>query len=639
MVNSNSRLTAPNQFSMKPEILNYVSLPPGAGKTDASIVLMARHARGRPLCRTSESAAFMGLTSTPRYVFYVAPTKQLLRQTYTRLTTKLRGQHVERVRIVYSDSREYDSPVARQIANVFSGLHNDGRPGGTWGKKCVLFMTHASFLLYLGDYPEVCKRALVLFDESRKWALPDSKPFVLDEKSGPYFNSIFSQKKVEGLKGFVRLHALKIPENQKAKLLTKGSALQFPVLDKMHAELSSGRNGMLRTETYMYVANANKHKFINITLPSCPFRGFHSVFILSADFETSEMHRFMEVDGTPPLDVSVAFINEFTREGHTQLVVRATRRYSDVTLIPLLLGSSVPSITKYKNGYPIVPRANVRALGDALTRAGLDKAEMMDDFVLRYATRDKNPLSDADEGIHSILEEHGAILDHHDWLVTKAKEVLTSVPAAHVGQQIVMFVNDGLEAPYTCDSELNFLSHAKAEGDNRWYDHNRGVFLAATNPSQRLTSLLRNRLGSDFDVNQSYVVDKAIQSAGRLAHRDHASDVPVYVVVTNTHMAEQMQNRMTYRAGQQVRQARIDLSYYEALGAYELWDARKYRKEVEAAATEGTHVVHRIKPTKAQAAELKRLRAARKRASDKGLDTSAIEAQIVAIQKAAAVVR
>jgi hypothetical protein len=97
-------------------------------------------------------------------------------------------------------------------------------------------------------------------------------------------------------------------------------------------------------------------------------------------------------------------------------------------------------------------------------------------------------------------------------------------------------------------------------------------------------------------------------------------------------MAEQMQARMTHKNGPVVRQAKIDHSFRESLGSYELWDSRRYRKEIEERTKKEPK---RIKPTQEQKNELTRLRMARKRAADKGKPTADIEAQIEAIQKAA----
>lgn len=624
------------------DFLFYVSLPPGAGKTNAALALMSRHVRGRSLLIRGTVPGIDPL-DTPDFVFYVAPTKHLLQQTHRRLVSKLKGVPalMPRLRIAYSDNDNRGDSVSLQLDRIFDGKHNDGREGAEWGKHCVLFLTHSAFLAYLGQYPEICKRALVLFDESGKWVLPSKDVIILDDDTYPYFNSVFKADPVENLKGFRRLRAIPVPENQKAKLLTKGSATQFSSIDRIHADLLKA-DTCPRSETYIYATNAARHQYINVTLPSYPFKGFYAVYVLSADFETSEMHRFMIVDNTPPKNVSIAFMNEFSKDGYLPNLDKSSRRFEAVTLIPLLHGNEVMGVSKYRSGYPIVPESKFTSLGALLDELEVDGHEL-GVVMKRYATQDKNPLTPRDKKVLKALEAHGCILDHHSWMMEQARAILNGLEPNIEDQRILTFVNDGLDKDYIACKDLQLLSHGETEGDNRWYEHNRTIFFAATNPNSRTYNLLKWRLraddesgeiGSAFDIDRSYSIDRAIQASGRGANRDPNATCPVYIVVANTYMAEAMQRRMSNGRG--TRQAKIDYSHCERLGDYTLWSASRYKKEQEAERrAKKPPVEKRLTPTPEEAKELLRLRVARNRATKSGKEERVAElnAEIEALQQ------
>ena len=129
--------------------LNYISVPPGTGKTTAALAYIADHVR-RGMAEKE-----------PGYVFYVAPTVDLLRQSYTNLANLLPNDDTL---FMATSGGKTDRTVADKIAGILNGSNQYAKP---FVPGSVLFITHAAFL-GLRDNAKFA-HTTVFFDESRKW--------------------------------------------------------------------------------------------------------------------------------------------------------------------------------------------------------------------------------------------------------------------------------------------------------------------------------------------------------------------------------------------------------------------------------------------------------------------------------------
>ncbi|MDN3120642.1 DEAD/DEAH box helicase, partial [Enterococcus faecalis] len=118
--------------------VNYVSGVPGLGKTRAAIDFMRRHIEG-------------GLAGKDvGYLFYVAPTVDLLNQTIKNLKALLDPALHVMIRAEYSIEGEQYNKKLGTVDTRIRAVLNDNRVGGKgvlpFCEGSILFMTHSSFI-------------------------------------------------------------------------------------------------------------------------------------------------------------------------------------------------------------------------------------------------------------------------------------------------------------------------------------------------------------------------------------------------------------------------------------------------------------------------------------------------------------
>jgi hypothetical protein len=96
---------------------------------------------------------------------------------------------------------------------------------------------------------------------------------------------------------------------------------------------------------------------------------------------------------------------------------------------------------------------------------------------------------------------------------------------------------------YVEDTGFELLSIGKVEGRNDFRDANVVAFLAAINPEPQLCNLLKALL-ENYEVEEDYVVDKAIQAIGRGNIRNHKSTKKMLAIVSTSELAKRIWKRM-----------------------------------------------------------------------------------------------
>ncbi|QBQ74573.1 DNA/RNA helicase [Burkholderia phage BcepSauron] len=602
--------------SKSPLIINYVDAPPGTGKTEAACEFMARHVR----------TWLNGERGKSRYVFYVASSRQLLRQTYRRLRAGLTPGERFMLRIAYSrDNARANSStsVMHQIVNILNGFTNDGKQSRAFTPGCVLFMTHAGFLS-LQSSP-MFRHTTVIFDEARKWAEIVEK-IKLDADTQNYMERLFDINPLildgDEASGISTLVPRDIPENQKVtKLNGKAAARQFAVLDDLHASLST-KDGVARTRAYgLFEGKGSARKMIQISLPSFPFVGFRHVYIMAADFTNSQMYHLLKWEDAILNDVSRQFLNEYTKLGYTASMERIARRYEKLVIVPLLRDSRVPAIRQYDFGF-ILPKDQITKLGNWMQRTGLNTTD-----IQRAVGRHRDPEFYGDtkqedrDIVRYITENAHAHIDIMEWLLDQSESVLRQWRAKHGREnKALLFINESHREKYEYNRKMmRFMSHARAPGINKYMGCNAVVFHAAINPWPQLGRLLQFLLGRPhedgtpgYDPDEDYVVDRAIQCLGRGNIRDHDSESPMLAIVPTLGLAEKLHHRYNH-APTLMHQAMINR------GEYMMWNYNKFKQaQREVVQAEAPKKRVKLELTKDESTLINKLRVKATRAKQKG---------------------
>ncbi|QRE00084.1 hypothetical protein [Burkholderia phage BCSR5] len=596
-------------------MVKYVSLPPGAGKTDAAIEMMKQHIQRA-----------LDLKHKPRYVFYVATTRHLLKQTAERLHKQLSTKERRRLRIAYSEEgSKDDDTVQEQVNNILAGRTNDGKKKQAWEEGCVLFMTHKAFLA-LSNHKDIIKDTVVLFDESRKWADMLGK-VQLDAPAQEYFDRLFKTTPLkvgkEVYHGIHVLHARVFPENKKVSSLQgKKAAYAFRLLDELHQSILPDDDKIVRTQAYAFFeGDSENRRMIQVSLPSHPFSGFQDVYILSADFETSQMFHFLEMEGNTPTDASKWFMNKFSKEGYRVRLNEATSRYDYLTIAPLLADDRVPALGKYLNGGCILPLENLTLLGDYMKVNGISTKDLMT-AIKRVKDPLKGKPSAAQRELVKLLHGWGGNTDMLGWLVARSTEVVAKWHKKHpCKHRALMFLNHKFRDEYDLDETFKQLNHGKAEGDNRFRDSNAVVFLPAINPNPHLARLLNALLGPfGYDADEDFIVDKSVQCIGRGNIRIPNIKKPMLAVVPTLGLASRLQRR--YKGFPTLTTDAMDV-----FGCYQSWDFKTYtsiRAQARKKAEKELKPKRKIRPDEIKS-KLKALNARAYRARQKGDEALAKE--------------
>lgn len=544
-----------NKHSINPDLaalqVKYVSLPPGAGKTTAAIEMMRQHLTGD-----------LKLAKTPKYIFYVAATVELLNQTAQRLQKAVRSKKLRsKIRIAYHDPKDKDRlSVQQQVPNILGGRTNDGKSSQPFTSGSILFITHEAFLMLSQSYNRMYAHTLVVFDEARKWADMES-PIVMDDGAVEFFDKLFIVKpkgRAHAVGCISEIEATKFPENKKVEALQgcgKKAARSFKALDELHTALSRHPDAPMRMRVYAFFEkgkgnSAGSTILIQVKLPSFPFIGFLDVFILSADFTTSQMFYFFEDEGTRVLNNSQWFMDTFHPDGYKKVVRRATERYDYVDIVALNTDPEPPAISKYKMGGLMIPRSRLVKLGDLMADLDLSGGD-----ALKAINRVRHPLkytpSSDDKRLVSALRKMGAQTDMLKWFVAASHRVVRAWRKRNPSSKpALMFLNKDFKDKMDVDPSLfHQLNHAETVGDNRWHESNAVVFLAAINPKPKLDILLRARLGHlGYDPKEDFIVDKVIQATGRGNIRTHGIKNRMLIVVPTEGLAQRVGARLNERS-------------------------------------------------------------------------------------------
>ncbi|WP_338328661.1 DEAD/DEAH box helicase [Burkholderia multivorans] len=514
--------------------ISCVAAPPGARKTTAALNYIADH------IRRGDDGEEVG------FIFYVVPTRKLLQQSSDNLRKLVKDdQFRDYVREITSE-RVNSRAVSDRIHAALDGKSLNGMSSRPFVEGSVIFMTHQGFL-GLKDH-DLFARTTIVFDEARKW-VSSVETLKLPKGADTLFNGLFEQQKFKKSE-FTILRPRDIPHNKRASLITNdASGEAYAKLSEMHKTLSKRYDGHERVQIFARKTETEKSLRITyIEMPSYPFRGFREVIILSADFESSQMHHLLRYEEIQPKNITESFMNKWLGGDYRRCLQSVEARHSNVTILPLIRSDRMPSKYQAQSGI-LIARDKLVDLKEKMDALGVDTPALH--AVVEHERKHGNVdyiLDSSAIKLRTALREYGCELDILQWMIDRSTEAATKwwkkhgKPAKGVG----MLNNDAAERGYVADPDhFDTISVGEIEGRNEFSKANVVCFLASINPDPMVSRLLNTMLGpTGYDASEDYIVDKAIQGIGRGNIRDHNSHAEMLAIVPTTGLAERLRARM-----------------------------------------------------------------------------------------------
>jgi hypothetical protein len=500
--------------------LNYISVPPGTGKTTAALNYIADHVK-------------RGIAGEEvGYIFYVAPTVALLDQSYTNLEKLLPND--ERLFMAVSGGKN-ERTVADKIAGTLNGSDQYSLP---FLHGSVLFITHTAFL-GMRDNAKFADTT-VFFDESRKWVDVNTR-IDLTEGGKEAFDELFDRVGDGPIQQMIpRSIEGEALGNRIRNDMGRGKAIV--ALENMHKMAEQGRAKCFCTKIG---GNTSRPQLATIALPSQPFAGFKEVYVMSADFTTSQMYHLFKHEGYEPLNRTDTFLDKWLPGGNGAARTAIERRYGTLTIVPLLDTKAMPSKYQAQSGVA-VPVDCMTQFKGRMEAAHIATARLRDLVAYkRNPRRFKTLVKPLEQKFLAQMDEMQCNLDLTGWLLQSTEAVAQNWWGEHgMTERGLMVLNEDADRAQKL-SGFDTLGLGMVEGRNDFQDCTVVAFHAAVNP-------------------EDDVVDKSIQSIGRGIIRNRNVGTPMLAIVPTVGLAERIKARMGDHPV-------LDTKPMKELGSYSYW--------------------------------------------------------------------
>lgn len=562
--------------------VNFVSAPPGLGKTRAAVEFMRKHVEAGHAKKK------------PGYILYVAPTKKLLEQTVKSVQRVLpESQHSFLHYIASGSDSSTNDNVMSIVNSVLNWKKGNGLyVGNPYKHGSIMFITHATFLQLRSH--STFEHTTVLFDEARKWVtMTDKIEFNATVKH--LLDKLFVTRRLNGTNIFeVAVNEEVKPSERKALIKAMGPKKYVLQVKQLLHDIDPERaNGRMKVFGAMKTGAKGKRQFMRITLPSYPFQGFKSVYILSADFEDSQMFYLMEKEAAGTVrNVTIPFIDDQLGTGfYANANAKILENYSRVTIVPLLNTSSMPSKSMNTNNL-LVPREHITSIKAELDAQNLTSRDLktFSEFLRNPGKNNRAKAGPKLQRLHKKLKEANFKLDPLAWQLEMSEKLVSRFRKLHkCKDKALLLMNKGpLEDVEVNEKLFRKFSTGRVEGRNDFIGTNAVVFLAGVNPDPVMRSLMQAYM-PEYDPQQDYVVAKTIQSLGRGNMRNHESKDAMLAIVPTLGLAKMIHKRMNHFPI-------LDHETMETLGNYAEWSVNNARSE-EAKEIRGTpeEYMHKIR--------------------------------------------
>lgn len=555
-----------------------VNTLPGVGKTHW---IMER------LYRFVTTGVGLRPESSPRVYFYVAPTHRLLNQQLNYLRSRLNtDEHRHLIpRLAYVDPQRLTGQRVPRLLAAELQIRN-GRinvPRGT-----VVFMTHEAFeqVPYGSSADSVLADVGVFFDETRQLVVSNGKC----QMPLPLFHRVFNYRSVKHtLTGdntqFYHL-SLRDPAITSQTLLqyVKEAVATTRDIERIQRHLltvvSDTRNP--RYESYTSInadaqavlrklerdpnhdGSGKWHSFLRVAIPDRLFTGYKETTLASAWLAQSQMYFLLRQAEKRGRVVLEDITDDVELNGRKRKILQ---RLSRLTLIPLVDDKSALSKVKL-NGLLATPSAHA-AVQARYPEEGLspqDKTTLREWMVNDHQRMRLNIADNWSADLRPVIVTMRRFMRQDEfavqpvaWLVQRAMAVIRDLASKHRDLKLNMHrplvvVNRSHEllvantpvapdSPHTIQDAAQFIT-SYVHGLNQFTAHRVMVFLSALNPEPVLTRFFNAMYGDAYDFELDFLISTCAQAVARTAIRDVSTDAPVFVVLSDSYIAERLRQHL-----------------------------------------------------------------------------------------------
>ncbi|HHT8991129.1 TPA: hypothetical protein ACT5B2_000101 [Burkholderia cenocepacia] len=572
--------------------IEYVAGVPGLGKTRAAIGYMKSHIVSN-VSGTANVAPHRNEPVHSPYVFYVAPTRKLLKQTYNNLRRAVTGKEDSEgyearldmfkkcTNLIASDDNGSRGPsVVQHIGSQLRSGRIGARPAKMYVPGFVIFMTHKTFL----ELPEheTFPHTVVLFDESRKCVQEKRKIKLGDKRARELFADLFEMVPAKSagvgkpISGFYRLEPRDVDAESLYEDFTRHAGDVAQALCAIHDTLTA-QKGRRAVRYFSKKPEARQdYCLLPIEVPTRPFDGFARVIVLSANFKHSQMYHLLWREGTETKNCTKPFLDSWLRGGYRQAVDEIATRYNSVTLVPLTFDEQMPSKSHFARGI-LLPREQVETFGSRLDELNINSTALAETVTaLRSPDVNQTVARVRDNKLAHEFGQHGAHYNPIQWMLDKTEFLASHWWKKHSrpeNSKALVVTNaayaDGTRLEFNPDN-LALLSQGRVEGSNEFKKWNVIAFLGSLNPDPIDTEFLEKYL-TGYNATDDYVVATAIQALGRGNMRDHKTDEPMLALISGVGLAIKVHQLLDALP-------MIDSTVTKKIGAMVRWDFNNYRK-------------------------------------------------------------
>jgi len=519
--------------------LNYISVPPGVGKTNWAIDKIAENTKNKK-----------------QIIIFAAPTISLLEQTFACVVKKVDDKSLNSLHLITSDTKNKTEDTENNY-HTFSNatLTKAEQALANAVKGTSLFITHSTVLRLS---KELLGNIVLIFDEASEWDIYE-KSISLDSKSHAFLNSILHYEAVR-LKGvehkinnfndtdrknlfhpFYKLHPNKKRERSIVNYLNAASIKGSPDLRYILSQV-------LNKNYSMYLRYSSKKSgvyscsFLGYASPDFFFSNFKSVMLVSAFFEQSVLYAVLSknyrlvcrndlmnqqtlasiqagyslMEVVPVFDTEYA-LSKFLLKNYFQCYTSQVAKVNDCLRV-------IYNVLREKNTVPIASKKIATLLLDSIYSAASEPNVLSEDVPNEYKKLVLKKLSKASSNLNSLGDyaQHLIIEDIRSRLRSKVFS-LKEKPL------IIVNKKDYTNNFFNVNKKFNNIP-AKSHGLNTYSNANVFISLASFNPSPTRISFYSFLFGDDYNPLDSHVYN-VIQGITRTRVRSASNTKKVLIYV------------------------------------------------------------------------------------------------------------
>lgn len=527
--------------------VNYISGPPGLGKTHKVLRLVMRD-----------------MLKNDGLVVYVAPTKVLLKQFASDLEEVWAQKHNAkegskemtdfkmRVKGMWSNDLK-PKAIADQVFHYFRHAQGKEASLNTFGHVpgSLLLLTHEGFSrLRPNSIPEKYKRKTYLYyDEARRVIAETRVGRIEDDSLRHILDSVVTTKNYEGTSFWqARLNRPIDEADAFVKAHIIGTAIHPSIVRNIRKLIED--IGNTSKEVYMGSETLTASRmFFSISLPAKQFSGYKAVTIMAAYFEDTQLHKMLQND--PDVNL-VDITGTVDKKGVRRKALN--KRYSKCVIVPLIDAKGMLSINALKQG--------IRAKQDEIDSIAkyLDGRKFQEEEMARLGLLLDTKFCNVDDtldteyhnlttdalNISQLLNKSKVTREPTKWLLNMANKVIKAWEKKHpdIGTPLVFLNRLGL-GPYSTHpiSHRTQAVSLVSQGLNKYKAENVAVYLGAVNPSVYAAHFLKKRLPG-YDPTKDYALSSCLQAISRISVRDTKATSSTLIVVPTMGLARQLQEAM-----------------------------------------------------------------------------------------------